>query len=738
MGTDSKDIVTVTVTKHLPMGLGVEAENGEPGIIRVREISWDPVNITHWKQTYPVGWSGEAYALTMRKGAIQEFSLRLAESDPWEDVPSSIKRGQSCEGRVTGIVSYGVFVEISAGITGLLHRSKLPPWVKGSPIDLFWPGDRVFVTIQDIDFRERKISLRFPDVNRPAHRESVSHELRASGSYVDFDHEVDILLKQTTRKKHYMIVEDNPQQSMAMSSWLRHLGQQVNVFSDAESALGFLEKATPDIAFLDINLPGMNGLQLIRIMLEKWPQIFLVITTDWTNAEIVMNELEDLQQQRVELLVKPFLPEDLIAVIRKTYSEHKPEQTEPPEPGLVNLALDQSITIRSNKMKKNMLDRLRRQLGFELAILFSIDKPHRQVSILECSGGDRFLNLAVTSQLVYSPVRDVAEDQSSLVVNEIEPHSRDRFRYLLELYPHLVSCLGVPVAARVPADFALFVMDRHAHQITAEQKLYAEAIALVLGMHLEQETFNERSRLIQRSALIGHLTRGMVHEINNLVAPLHSHLDNLQIRLRLLEKNQPSPPPLLTDSGSIMEELVQIQKNVRRIISTTRMFGRFTAKGKNEVLRIDEIIDETIHFMRDISDQSHVKITFDHPDHLLVIRNEAAALEQVLLNVLLNAVQQIAELHPGRGGWVNVSIEPPTEKGERSSFTILIEDNGPGIHASLWERIFEAGYTTRADGSGIGLYISWNLMEELGGRIYVKESHILSGTTFGLEIPYHL
>jgi signal transduction histidine kinase len=142
--------------------------------------------------------------------------------------------------------------------------------------------------------------------------------------------------------------------------------------------------------------------------------------------------------------------------------------------------------------------------------------------------------------------------------------------------------------------------------------------------------------------------------------------------------------------------------------------------------------------MRDISDQSRVKITFDHPDHLLVIRNQAAALEQVLLNVLLNAVQQIAELHPGRGGWVNVSIEPPTEKGERSSFTILIEDNGPGIHASLRDRIFEAGYTTRADGSGIGLYISWNLMEELGGRIYVKESHILSGTTFGLEIPYHL
>jgi signal transduction histidine kinase/FixJ family two-component response regulator len=738
MGTDSRDIVAVRVTRHLPMGLGVEAEDGTPGIIRVREISWDPGNVAHWKEAYPVGWTGEAYPLSVRKGSIQEFSLRLAESDPWEDVPATIKRGQWYEGRVTGIVNYGAFIEIAAGITGLLHRSKLPPWAKASPIDLFWPGDRVFVTIQDIDFRDRKISLGFPEFTRPTRHASTTQDLQSSGSYVDFDHEVDILLKQTTRKKHYMIVEDDPQQSMAMSSWLRHLGQQVTVFLDAENALSFLEKTTPEIAFLDINLPGMSGLQLIRIMLEKWPQIFLVITTDWTNAEIVMNELEELQQQRVELLVKPFLPEDLIAVIRKTYAVQKAEPPEPQESGLVNLTLEQPITIRSNKLKKNMLDRVRRQLGFELAILFSIDKPHRQVSIVECAGGERFLNPAVTSQLVYSPVRDVAEDQSTLVVNDIQPQSRDRFRYLLELYPHLISCLGVPVTARVPAGFALFVLDRHPHQISAEQKLYTEAVALVLGTYIEQETFNERSRLIQRSALIGHLTRGMVHEINNLIAPLHSHLDNLQNRLRLREKGQPSAPPLLAESGSIMEELVEIQKNVRRIISTTRMFGRFTAKGKNEVLRIDEIVDETIHFMRDISDQAHVKITFDHPDHLLVIRNQAAALEQVLLNVLLNAVQQIAELHPDRGGWVNVSIEPPIERGERSSFTILIEDNGPGIHVSLWDRIFEAGYTTRADGSGIGLYISWNLMEELGGRIYVKESHILSGTTFGLEIPYHL
>jgi len=66
---------------------------------------------------------------------------------------------------------------------------------------------------------------------------------------------------------------------------------------------------------------------------------------------------------------------------------------------------------------------------------------------------------------------------------------------------------------------------------------------------------------------------------------------------------------------------------------------------------------------------------------------------------------------------------------------ITIQDNGPGIHVSLWEKVFEVGFTTRADGSGIGLYISRNLMTDIGGKILVSSSYILGGTSFVLEFP---
>jgi signal transduction histidine kinase/predicted RNA-binding protein with RPS1 domain len=721
------------------MGLSVETDSGEHGLIRLREIALPPDQASNWKQAYPIGWKGKAVPLIMQKGQVQEYSLRLVERDPWEGVPGTIKRGDLFEGIVTGIVTYGAFIEIKPGITGLLHRSQLPNWVKVPPIELFWPGDRLYVTVQEIKHKERKITLGCPSFTREIGFKDSAQSVHSSSGRQNLNHQVDRLLMQNSQKRHFVIVEDDPEQSIAISSWLRHLGQYVDVFQSAEEALVFFEKSTPEIALIDIGLPGMDGLKLSKVISEKFPTSQVVITTDWAKAETVMDELDGLQRSHsVQLLIKPLLPEDLIGILRKADSEHSIEAPEFQDEDLVNQLLDSSARIRSNKRRAYILDGLRHYLGFDLAILFSINKPHRQVSILECSGDDHLLNPTVIPQLIYSPVRDVAEDQNILMINEVQSHGRDRFRYLLELYPHLVAFIGVPIRSRLPADFALFVLDKSPRQISLEQKVYVESSALVLGAQLEQDSFNERSMLIQRSALIGHLTRGMVHEINNLVGPLHSRLDNLQHKLKKMERNQGQSKAVEVDNASIVNELTEVQNTVRKIINTTRMFGRIAAKGRNEVLRIDEIIDETIHFMRDISEQSHVKISFDPPEQLLVIRNQAAALEQVILNVLLNAVQQIAELHAETGGRVHVWIEPPFEMGERILFRILIKDNGPGIHLGLWERVFEAGYTTRADGSGIGLYISWNLMEEIGGRIYIKESHILSGTTFSLEIPYHL
>ena len=167
------------------------------------------------------------------------------------------------------------------------------------------------------------------------------------------------------------------------------------------------------------------------------------------------------------------------------------------------------------------------------------------------------------------------------------------------------------------------------------------------------------------------------------------------------------------------------------------MFGRIIAKNKNEMLRLDEIVQEVIYLMRDTADREHVTLSFMPPEKLLLVRSQSAALQQILLNLLLNSIQQIAEFRSQHGGVIQVSFELASDSISNGSIRILVKDNGPGIHTNLWETVFELGYSTRQDGSGIGLYISKNLAEEkLGGKLFVQESYILGGTTFALEIPH--
>jgi signal transduction histidine kinase len=126
------------------------------------------------------------------------------------------------------------------------------------------------------------------------------------------------------------------------------------------------------------------------------------------------------------------------------------------------------------------------------------------------------------------------------------------------------------------------------------------------------------------------------------------------------------------------------------------------------------------------------------PEKMVVVRNQAVMLGQILLNVCLNAIQQIVEQGTDHARAIRIDMDPIRETSNGAVCRILIRDTGPGIHASLWEKIFEMGFSTRKDGSGIGLFVSRNLMEEVEGRIYVLDSHILHGTVFALEFPVHV
>jgi len=102
------------------------------------------------------------------------------------------------------------------------------------------------------------------------------------------------------------------------------------------------------------------------------------------------------------------------------------------------------------------------------------------------------------------------------------------------------------------------------------------------------------------------------------------------------------------------------------------------------------------------------------------------------LNLMLNAIQQMSNKPEGQR--VLTVSTGYTQEDEGAWAAIRFSDSGPGIHRQLWDKIFALGFTTRAGGSGLGLYIVRSLVESMGGRIEVEKSLIPLGTTFVVRL----
>lgn len=168
------------------------------------------------------------------------------------------------------------------------------------------------------------------------------------------------------------------------------------------------------------------------------------------------------------------------------------------------------------------------------------------------------------------------------------------------------------------------------------------------------------------------------------------------------------------------------------------MFGRILTNRREEILLLEEVIQDAIHLTSDLANTKHVSVQFQGSPALDVVRSQASMLEQILINVLINAIDHIELMAAPGDGQIKIQVEIPQSVEGIVMARILVTDNGPGIHKTLWNTIFDAGYTSRQDGNGLGLYICRNILNDLHGEIHIAESEIFGGTTFVISIPYKI
>jgi signal transduction histidine kinase len=227
---------------------------------------------------------------------------------------------------------------------------------------------------------------------------------------------------------------------------------------------------------------------------------------------------------------------------------------------------------------------------------------------------------------------------------------------------------------------------------------------------------------LDRVAAVGQLASSMAHELNQ---PLAGILANAQAAKRLLAEPQPD----LEEFRACLADIISDDKRASEVIRRIRQLLRKT-ESVSMPLALNELAANTIHFVANDAMLNAVTIDFIAAPERPVAYGDAVQIQQVILNLLTNAIAAAANEGGGSTGtvtvWTSVATAPYVELGVR--------DSGKGIADTDLDRIFEPFFTTKPDGLGIGLTISRTIVEAHRGRLFV-ENDPAGGAIFRVHLP---
>jgi len=173
----------------------------------------------------------------------------------------------------------------------------------------------------------------------------------------------------------------------------------------------------------------------------------------------------------------------------------------------------------------------------------------------------------------------------------------------------------------------------------------------------------------------------------------------------------------------------EMEQDVLRLNVIANRFAKIGSQPKLEPVVIATVIDRVCAYFETRLPNLGRRVTIARElDHAMRANISVELFEWVIENLIKNAVEAI-ERNDGR---ITISMRPRPKGG----VIVQVADNGKGMTRQVAARIFQPGYTTKKRGWGLGLSLSRRIIEDYhGGRIYVKESHVGSGTTFWIELP---
>jgi two-component system NtrC family sensor kinase len=248
----------------------------------------------------------------------------------------------------------------------------------------------------------------------------------------------------------------------------------------------------------------------------------------------------------------------------------------------------------------------------------------------------------------------------------------------------------------------------------------------------EKKQLNEQLIRASRLAELGQMAAGVAHEINNPLQIIKSEQMLIEMNFEDLKKAGHLPPSdALTE---VEESFQQIKQQINRCAEITQAVLKFGRQSKPQVeaIALQQFVPEIIGMVAKKASVHGVDLQQQIPDGVPTISADPGQLQQVLVNLLNNALDAVVARYGSAGG--AISVEASRKEGDR--VIIAVQDNGSGISPDNLEKIFAPFFTTKppGKGTGLGLSVCYGIINQLGGAMSVS-SRLGEGTTFTIELP---
>ena len=224
-----------------------------------------------------------------------------------------------------------------------------------------------------------------------------------------------------------------------------------------------------------------------------------------------------------------------------------------------------------------------------------------------------------------------------------------------------------------------------------------------------------------RVATMGQLSASIAHEVNQ---PITASVTNAQAALRWLR----TQPPALEEVRQALGRIVRDGNRAGDVIGRVRTLIK-KAPSRKDALDINEAILEVIALIRVEAGKSSVSVETQLAEGLPLIQGDRVQLQQVVLNLIVNAVEAMSDISDRRR-----ELLISTATGGSDSVVVAVRDSGPGLAPASLERLFESFYTTKPGGLGMGLSICRSIIDSHGGRLWVT-ANVPQGAIFQFTLP---